>query len=92
MAQSLNGEWRFHYSVNAMERPADFFEEDYSEEGFGDIKVPCHIELAGYNKIHYINTMYPWEGHMFRRLARALHKEDGADGSFKPGRLLYQAL
>ncbi len=82
LAQPLNGEWRFRYSVNAMERPADFFEEDYSEEGFGDIKVPCHIELAGYDKVHYINTMYPWEGHMFRRPARALHKEDGADGSF----------
>ncbi len=82
LAQPLNGEWRFRYSVNAMERPADFFEEDYSEEGFGDIKVPCHIELAGYDKIHYINTMYPWEGHMFRRPAHALHKEDGAEGSF----------
>ena len=24
--------------------------------------VPGHIELAGYDKIRYINTMYPWEG------------------------------
>lgn len=82
LAQSLNGDWRFRYSVNAMERPIDFFEEDYPEEGFGDIKVPCHIEIAGYDKIHYINTMYPWEGHMFRRPAHALHKEDDAKGSF----------
>lgn len=24
LAQSLNGDWRFRYSVNAMERPIDF--------------------------------------------------------------------
>ena len=23
--------------------------------------VPGHIELAGYDKIRYINTMYPWK-------------------------------
>ena len=33
------------------------------------MKVPQHIELAGYDKIHYINTMYPWEGHIYRRPA-----------------------
>ena len=29
--------------------------------------VPGHIELAGYDQIRYINTMYPWEGKTYRR-------------------------
>ena len=28
------------------------------------------MELAGFDRIHYINTMYPWEGHEYRRPAR----------------------
>lgn len=67
LLQSLNGDWIFKYSKNAEVRPADFFEEDFDRSGFDTIKVPGHIELAGYDKIHYINTMYPWEGHIFRR-------------------------
>lgn len=72
LEQSLNGTWKFHYSRNAMERPASFYEEGFDASGFGEIAVPCHIEMAGYDKIHYINTMYPWEGHIYRRPAYAL--------------------
>lgn len=69
LKQSLNGIWKFHYSVNAMERPADFYQKWFNSSNFDDMKVPQHIELAGYDKIHYINTMYPWEGHIYRRPA-----------------------
>lgn len=69
LLQSLNGIWKFHYSVNAGTRPAEFYHEDFPAENFDDISVPGHIELEGYDKIHYINTMYPWEGHLFRRPA-----------------------
>ena len=76
--QSLNGEWDFFYSENAGERPADFFREDFDRTGFHKILVPGHIELAGYDRIHYINTMYPWEGHVFRRPAGTM--AGGKDG------------
>ncbi len=69
LVQSLNGEWEFCYSANAHGRPVEFYREDFDAKAFGTIKVPCHIELAGYDKIHYINTMYPWEGSIFRRPA-----------------------
>lgn len=72
LRQSLNGEWQFCYSVNAASRPEKFFEEDFDRSGFDIIKVPGHIELAGYDKIHYINTMYPWDGHIFRRPAYSM--------------------
>ena len=67
LSQNLDGEWDFFYSVNAKDRPEEFYRDDFTTEGFGKIMVPGHIELAGYDKIHYINTMYPWEGHVYRR-------------------------
>lgn len=80
LVQSLDGEWEFAYSVNAKSRPVDFYREDAENIKFDTIEVPGHIELAGYDKIHYINTMYPWEGKIFRRPAGTLSQE--AIGSF----------
>lgn len=82
LKQSLNGRWKFHYSINAKERPADFFNPDYDSHAFDDIEVPGHIELAGYDKIHYINTMYPWEGHYYRRPAGTLQNTHRSEGMF----------
>lgn len=80
LLQSLNGIWKFKYSMNSMQRPEDFYKKEFSAENFDEIRVPCHIEMAGYDKIHYINTMYPWEGHIYRRPKT---KENGqAIGSF----------
>lgn len=79
--QSLNGAWKFCYSNNAQERPADFFEKEFDASEFDTIQVPGHIELAGYDKVHYINTMYPWEGHEFRRPAFTIGDDPG-EGMF----------
>lgn len=67
LIQSLNGQWSFCFSMNAKSRPIDFYEEDYDISDFDKIMVPGHIELAGYDQIRYINTMYPWEGKNYRR-------------------------
>ena len=80
LAQSLNGMWKFCYSRNVQERPEEFYKEGFDFSEFGEIKVPCHIEMAGYDRIHYINTMYPWEGHYYRRPAYSLG--DGGEGMF----------
>ncbi len=69
LRQCLDGEWQFCFSVNAGSRPADFYREDYDRTDWDGIPVPMHIEMAGYDKIHYINVVYPWEGKMFRRPA-----------------------
>lgn len=82
LLQSLNGSWSFYYSVNAKERPADFYKAGHYPEEFKEIPVPCHIEMAGYDKIHYINTMYPWEGHLFRRPAYSLENKWKMEGAF----------
>lgn len=62
LRQSLNGVWKFKYSVNLFERPENFYEENYDLSSFDDIKVPGHIEMQGYDRIHYTNVSYPWEG------------------------------
>ena len=82
LEQSLNGMWKFRYSVNAASRPAEFYKEGFDYGDFDEIAVPCHIEMAGYDKIHYINTMYPWEGHIYRRPAYSLGNGTGWKGMF----------
>ncbi len=67
LTQSLNGQWSFCFSRNAKSRPIDFYKEGYDVSSFDKIMVPGHIELAGYDQIRYINTMYPWEGKTYRR-------------------------
>lgn len=63
LRQCLNGTWSFAYAPSPAERRADFYREDYDLSGFEEIEVPGHIQLQGYDKRHYINTMYPWDGH-----------------------------
>ena len=63
LRQSLNGTWKFSYADVPDKRVKDFYEENFDISGFSDIKVPGHIELAGYDTCQYINVMYPWEGH-----------------------------
>jgi beta-galactosidase len=63
LKQNLNGSWRFSYSENPSLRQKDFYKEDFDVSGFDYIEVPGHIQLQGYDKCQYINTMYPWEGH-----------------------------
>lgn len=60
---SLNGTWKFEYAKNYESCDKDFFEDARDCKGWDDIKVPAHIQLEGYDKIMYVNTQYPWDGH-----------------------------
>ena len=65
-----------------MERPVDFYKETFDASGFDKIMVPGHIELAGYDKIRYINTMYPWEGKEYHRGAYSMESTGKEAGMF----------
>ena len=80
--QSLNGQWEFAYSKNVKSRPVNFYEETFDASGFDKIMVPGHIELAGYDKIRYINTMYPWEGKEYHRGAYSMEATGAEKGMF----------
>ena len=82
LTQSLNGQWDFCFSTNAKSRPATFYREDYDCSSFDKIMVPGHIELSGYDKIRYINTMYPWEGQEYRRAAYSMDNAGDGAGMF----------
>ncbi len=62
LRQSLNGTWKFFYAENPSLRNEHFYENDFNPDSFGTIEVPGHIELQGYGRCQYINTMYPWDG------------------------------
>ncbi|MBD7914986.1 DUF4981 domain-containing protein [Clostridium sp. Sa3CUN1] len=62
LRQSLNGKWRFSYAKNPYRREKDFYKVDYDCSTFDYINVPGHIQMQGYDKCQYINTMYPWDG------------------------------
>lgn len=82
LLQSLNGIWKFCFSTNPIVRPTDFYQVGFDAKGFEEIAVPGHIELAGYDQIHYINTMYPWEGHAYRRPPYTLGRDVLTEGLF----------
>lgn len=63
---SLNGQWEFHYALTPSATPADFFAMDFDSSNWDSIAVPAYIQLQGdgkYGTPHYVNTMYPWDGH-----------------------------
>ena len=82
LTQNLNGMWKFSYSKNAKERPVNFYNSLFKSTGWDEIAVPGHIELAGYDQIRYINTMYPWEGKNYRRGAYSISSAGSGAGMF----------
>ena len=81
LKQSLNGKWMFSYAKNPYRREKDFYKLDYDCSTFHYINVPGHIQMQGYDKCQYINTMYPWDGVEELR-PPYISKEDNPVGSY----------
>lgn len=56
---SLNGTWDFIFGENPGNLPENFFQKD-SSLSWGNIQVPGHWELQGYDKPVYTNVLYPF--------------------------------
>ena len=80
--KSLNGTWQFHFASTPSERPLQFYSPNFDDADFDTIQVPGHIELAGYSQIQYINTLYPWEGKIYRRPPYTLNQDQLEPGLF----------
>lgn len=80
--QNLNGDWRFAYAKDPQSRELNFYEADFDSSNFDTLRVPGLIEFAGYNQIHYINTLYPWEGKAYRRPAYTMGPNEKELGMF----------
>jgi beta-galactosidase len=84
LSYSLDGTWGFHYAENPGEVTPDYFapENTTSRAEFGEILVPGHIQLQGRGQIQYINTLYPWDGQVFRRPPFLDGDDEGTPGIF----------
>ncbi|WP_281615024.1 glycoside hydrolase family 2 TIM barrel-domain containing protein [Flammeovirga sp. SubArs3] len=59
--KSLNGTWKFNWSVAPTKRPKDFYKVDYNVSNWNEIKVPANIELQGYSAPIYTDVPYAFE-------------------------------
>ena len=58
--QSLNGQWKFHFSPSVDGRPKDFWQDDYNVSAWKDIKVPANWQAEGYDRPRFNNINYPF--------------------------------
>lgn len=57
---SLNGDWQFSFSPNAVDLPNGFEQPDYDASGWKTIKVPADWQTQGYDQPRYNNVTYPF--------------------------------
>ncbi len=60
---SLNGEWKFNFYNNPLKVPAKFFEVNYNDKSWGNIRVPSVWQMQGYDHLMYRNVpmeFYPY--------------------------------
>lgn len=60
---SLNGTWKFEICKNYDSCFKFFYNTQFYDKTWADIQVPGHIQLQGFDKPHYTDTTYPWDGH-----------------------------
>ncbi|WP_189637884.1 glycoside hydrolase family 2 TIM barrel-domain containing protein [Thalassotalea sp. HSM 43] len=56
----LNGNWKFHWSANPNEVPADFYKSDFDISAWSEIPVPSNWQMHGYDYPIYTNIEYPF--------------------------------
>ncbi|MBR1791177.1 MAG: beta-galactosidase [Bacteroidaceae bacterium] len=58
---SLEGKWRFNFSLNHNEAPANFFLPTFDDSKWVDFPVPGLFEIEGYGDKIYKNVGYSWD-------------------------------
>ena len=59
--QSLNGQWKYHWSATPAARVPDFWRTDFNDSAWPTIRVPSNPEIEGYGIPIYTNITYPWK-------------------------------
>ena len=59
--QSLDGEWKFHWSPDPASRPVDFYKTEFDVSGWDEIPVPSNWQVHGYGVPLYTNITYPFK-------------------------------
>ena len=58
--RSLNGDWKYHYSSNQLDRVPEFWKADFNDRSWDTIPVPSNVELFGHGIPIYVNYNFPW--------------------------------
>ncbi|MGB5498320.1 MAG: glycoside hydrolase family 2 TIM barrel-domain containing protein, partial [Maribacter sp.] len=58
---SLNGEWKFHFVKDPMNRPTTFQNVHFDASDWGTIQVPANWEVEGYDYPIYLDERYPFD-------------------------------
>ena len=58
--KSLNGTWKFNIVKSPSQRPLDFYNPNFNDTNWSNIKVPGNWELQGYDIPIYTNIQYPF--------------------------------
>ncbi len=58
--QSLNGDWKYHWSATPAGRVPNFWQPDFDDSGWETLRVPSNPEVEGYGIPIYTNIKYPW--------------------------------
>ena len=59
--KSLNGNWKFHWTVRPADRPQDFFKPAFDVSTWKEIPVPSNWQMHGYGRPIYLNVRYPFK-------------------------------
>ena len=57
---NLSGKWKFHWVPKPVDRPVDFYKNDYDDRLWGEISVPGNWEIQGHGTPIYSNIVYPF--------------------------------
>lgn len=57
----LSGKWKFKWSANPSERPEDFHQVGFEDDGWDNISVPGTWQTQGYGVPIYVNKGYPFQ-------------------------------
>ncbi len=76
--QSLNGTWDFYYAENPMQRPTDFYKNEFDLAGWDTLEVPSNWEIKGHGIPFYTNVTY-----MFPPNPPYIPHEENPVGSYK---------
>lgn len=79
---TLNGLWKFNWVKDADARPTDFYQTDFNDKGWNQIKVPAVWELNGYGDPIYVNVGYAWRS-QFKSNPPQIPTENNNVGSYR---------
>lgn len=58
---SLNGDWKFHFSISPLLEPEGFQLKETKDENWDNLEVPSNWQLKGYGQPIYTNQIHPFE-------------------------------